>query len=239
MYISLWLYRKHSVLYLIAYSNDTRSKAWIQSVLVQSLVTPGVGWPLSFRLSFLLLPDREKGWNKPGAGVMIDDMPPLVHTSLLTHCCFSALIGQPCKLPSQCTWSPDLSKPPTQRNVWAIWLWLSTEPRPHCMSAPQRGLVYCVVHFCQTLSWVQWAINTDRWWEAVSILWKSREILSTFRKRTSMHVWNMLWKGLQTMTKHCNPDKSYLKFPRNVLSAGVLSGARIVCLSWLHQGWLS
>lgn len=158
------------------------SKALMQSVPVHTLVTPGIGWPLSFCLSFLLPPDREKGWNKPGAGVMIDDTPPLVHTSLLTHCCFSALIGQPCKLPSQCMWGPVLSKPPTQRNVQAILFWLSTEHKPHCMSVPHCGPVYCVVHICQTLRWAPWAINIDRRWEAKGISLESGTIISTFKK---------------------------------------------------------
>lgn len=200
----------------------------MQSVPVHSLVTPGIGWPLSFCLSFLLLPDREKGWNKPGAGVMIDDTPPLVHTSLLTHCCFSALIGQPCKLPSQCTWGPVLSKPPTQRNVQAILFWLSTEHKPHCMSAP---------HLPDT----KMGTMSHKYWQKMrsyEYLFGNWNYYIYLQKRTSMHI-NTLWKGLQTMTKHCNPDKSYLKFPRTVLWAKVLSGARIVCFSWLHQGWLS
>lgn len=107
----------------------------IQSLPMQSPDTSGIGWPLSFCFSSPLPPDREKVRNELGARVMIDDTPPLVHTSLLTHCCFSALIGQPCKLSSQCMQSPVLSKPPTQRIVWAVLLWLSTDHKPHCMSA--------------------------------------------------------------------------------------------------------
>lgn len=49
----------------------------------------GIRWPppFSLLLSSVLLPDREKHWNQPGAGVMIDDKPPLVRASLLTRCC--------------------------------------------------------------------------------------------------------------------------------------------------------
>lgn len=38
-------------------------------------------------LSSVLLPDRKKHWNQPGAGVMIDDKPPMVRASLLTCSC--------------------------------------------------------------------------------------------------------------------------------------------------------
>lgn len=107
----------------------------IPSLPVRSLDTSGIGSPLSFCSSSPLPPDREKVRNKLGARVMIDDTPPLVHTSLLTHCCFSALIGQPCKLSSQCMRSPVLSKPPTQRIVWTVLLWLSTDHKPDCTSA--------------------------------------------------------------------------------------------------------
>lgn len=119
---------------------EKKKKYWaitvtIQSLPMQSLDTSGIGWPLSSRFSSPLPPDREKVRNELGAGVMIDDTPPLVHTSLLTRCCFSALIGQPCKLSSQCMRSPVLSKPPTRRIVWAALLWLSTDHEPYCTSA--------------------------------------------------------------------------------------------------------
>lgn len=38
-------------------------------------------------LSPVLLPEREKRRKQPGAGVMIDDKPPLARASLLTRCC--------------------------------------------------------------------------------------------------------------------------------------------------------
>lgn len=213
----------------------------MQSVPVHSLVTPGIGWPLSFCLSFLLLPDREKGWNKPGAGVMIDDTPPLVHTSLLTHCCFSALIGQPCKLPSQCTWGPVLSKPPTTHSekcasyIVLIKHWTQA---PLHVSTTLWSSLLCSAHLPDT----KMGTMSHKYWQKMrsyEYLFGKWNYYIYLQKRTSMHITNTLWKGLQTMTKHCNPDKSYLKFPRTVLWAKVLSGARIVCFSWLHQGWLS
>lgn len=94
----------------------------------------GIGQPLSFHFSSLLLPGRWKTRNRLRARVMIDDTPPPANTSLLTHCCFSALIGRACTLSSRCMWISVLSKPPTQRIAWARLLWLSTDHKPCYMS---------------------------------------------------------------------------------------------------------
>lgn len=64
-------------------SRATLCYCQFQSKLLTLLEVSGCWYSL---LPFLLLlPDKEKGWNKPGAEVMIDDTPPPVYTSLLTH----------------------------------------------------------------------------------------------------------------------------------------------------------
>lgn len=79
-------------------------------------------------------------------------------------------------------WGPGLSKPPTQRGVWAILVWLSTTHKPPNMSGTHGDHVYCVVHICQTLMWAPRAINLDRRWKPMSIFETLKLSVSTCKK---------------------------------------------------------
>lgn len=70
---------------------------------------------------------------------------PCWRTLTLLH--FSALIGQPCKLPCLCTWGPSLSQPPTQGSGWAILFWLSAGHKP----PPSTAVTYCGPIYCLVL----------------------------------------------------------------------------------------
>lgn len=169
---------------------------------------------------------------------MIDDTPPPANTSPLTHCCFSALIGQARTLASRFMWSPVLSKPPTQRIAWARLFWLSTDhkPRLHVSGMPVVNSTSRDVHICQRLN-MGFACNaSDKRWQS---LWESIAICFFCPERTfspihfSLDEWDFKqwWR-----TK--NQDNSYLKFSRTVLSHWVLSLNCTVCSFWLHRGWL-
>lgn len=111
---------------------------------------------------FLLLPDRGKGWKEPGAEVMIDDTPPPVHTSLLTHSHSATLFStnwatlqtlRPANVGSR-------SEPTTHSTKCLSYPALIK----HCTQETHCGTVYCVLYICQKL-----CHESDRRVELVSL----------------------------------------------------------------------